>query len=124
MSDFNPSKADQSSSNSHWTDNLNPFFFLPSSPVSSRFPKDTGDEVTFYLKSLELDKVRCVVGLVEQNMASKVKAPTRKNKDKSPRIRKKLPKRTRGVKMKPSFFATVLSSLDGGDKPWTLDLKT
>ena len=25
--------------------------------------------------------------------------------------------------MKPSFFATVLSSLDGGDKPWALDLK-
>ena len=83
--------------------------------MSSRFPKDTGDEVAFYLKSLELDKVRCVVGLVEQNMASKVKAPTRKNKDKSPR--------TRGVKMKSSFFATVLSSLDGGDKPWALDLE-
>ena len=69
--------------------------------MSSRFPKDTGDEVVFYLKSLELDKVRYVVGLVEQNMAPKVKAPTRKNKDKSPRIGKKLPKRTRGVKMKP-----------------------
>ena len=25
--------------------------------------------------------------------------------------------------MKPSFFATVLSSLDGGDKPWALDLE-
>ena len=84
--------------------------------MSSRFPKDTGDEVTFYLKSLELDKVRCVVGLVEQNMASKVKAPTRKDKDKSQRIED-------GVKMKPSFFATVLSSLDGGDKPWALDLE-
>ena len=84
--------------------------------MSSRFPKDTGDEVAFYLKSLELDKVRCVVGLVEQNMASKVKAPTRKDKDKSQRIED-------GVKMKPSFFATVLSSLDGGDKPWALDLE-
>ena len=91
--------------------------------MSSRFPKDTGDEVAFYLKSLELERVRCVVGLVEQNMASKVKAPTRKNKDKSPRIGKKLPKRTRGVKMKPSFFATLLSPLDGGDKPWALDLE-
>ena len=91
--------------------------------MSSRFPKDTGDEVAFYLKSLELDKVRCVEGLVEQNMAPKVKVPTRKNKDKSPRIRKKLPKRTRGVKMKPSFFATLLSPLDGGDKPWALDLE-
>ena len=88
--------------------------------MSSRFPRDTGDEVAFYLKSLELDNERCVEGLVEQNMASKVKAPTRKNKDKSLRIGKKLPKRTRGVKMKPSFFATVLSSLDGGDKPWAL----
>ena len=84
--------------------------------MSSRFPKDTGDEVAFYLKSLELDKVRCVVGLVEQNVASKVKAPTRKDKDKSQRIED-------GVKMKPSFFATVLSSLDGGDKPWALDLE-
>ena len=84
--------------------------------MSSRFPKDTGDEVAFYLKSLELDKVRCVVGLVEQNTASKVKAPTRKDKDKSQRIED-------GVKMKPSFFATVLSSLDGGDKPWALDLE-
>ena len=91
--------------------------------MSSRFPKDTGDEVAFYLKSLELDKVRCVLGLVEQNMASKVKASTRKNKDKSLRIGKKLLKRTRGVKMKPSFFAAVLSSLDGGDKPWALDLE-
>ena len=84
--------------------------------MSSRFPKDTGDEIAFYLKSLELDKVRCVVGLVEQNVASKVKAPTRKDKDKSQRIED-------GVKMKPSFFATVLSSLDGGDKPWALDLE-
>ena len=84
--------------------------------MSSRFPKDTGDEVAFYLKSLELDKVRCVEGLVEQNMAPKVKAPTRKDKDKSQRIED-------GVKMKPSFFATVLSSLDGGDKPWALDLE-
>ena len=84
--------------------------------MSSRFPKDTGDEVAFYLKSLELDKVRCVVGLVEQNVASKVKAPTRKDKDKSQRIED-------GVKVKPSFFATVLSSLDGGDKPWALDLE-
>jgi len=86
--------------------------------VSSRFPKDTGDEVAFFLKSLELERVRCVMGLVEQNMAPKVKAPTRKDKDKSLR-----PKRKRGVKMKPSFFATVLSSLDGGDKPWALDLE-
>ena len=116
MSDFNPSKADQSSSNSHSTDNRIPFFFLPSSPVSSRFPKDTGDEVAFYLKSLGLERVRCVVGFVEQNVASKVKAPTRKDKDKSQRIED-------GVKMKPSFFATVLSSLDGGDKPWALDLE-
>ena len=84
--------------------------------MSSRFPKDTGDEVAFYLKSLELERVRCVVGFVEQNVASKVKAPTRKDKDKSQRIED-------GVKMKPSFFATVLSSLDGGDKPWALDLE-
>ena len=81
--------------------------------MSSRFPKDTGDEVAFYLKSLGLERVRCVVGFVEQNVASKVKAPTRKDKDKSQRIED-------GVKMKPSFFATVLSSLDGGDKPWAL----
>ena len=84
--------------------------------MSSRFPKDTGDEVAFYLKSLGLERVRCVVGFVEQNVASKVKAPTRKDKDKSQRIED-------GVKMKPSFFATVLSSLDGGDKPWALDLE-
>ena len=84
--------------------------------MSSRFPKDTGDEVPFYLKSLGLERVRCVVGFVEQNVASKVKAPTRKDKDKSQRIED-------GVKMKPSFFATVLSSLDGGDKPWALDLE-
>ena len=84
--------------------------------MSSRFPKDTGDEVAFYLKSLGLEMVRCVVGFVEQNVASKVKAPTRKDKDKSQRIED-------GVKMKPSFFATVLSSLDGGDKPWALDLE-
>ena len=84
--------------------------------MSSRFPKDTGDEVAFYLKNLELERVRCVVGFVEQNVASKVKAPTRKDKDKSQRIED-------GVKMKPSFFATVLSSLDGGDKPWALDLE-
>ena len=49
-------------------------------------------------------------------MASKVKAPTRKDKDKSQRIED-------GVKVKPSFFATVLSWLDGGDKPWALDLE-
>ena len=84
--------------------------------MSSRFPKDTGDEVAFSLKSLGLERVRCVVGFVEQNVASKVKAPTRKDKDKSQRIED-------GVKMKPSFFATVLSSLDGGDKPWALDLE-
>ena len=84
--------------------------------MSSRFPKDTGDEIAFYLKSLGLERVRCVVGFVEQNVASKVKAPTRKDKDKSQRIED-------GVKMKPSFFATVLSSLDGGDKPWALDLE-
>ena len=84
--------------------------------MSSRFPKDTGDEVAFYLKSLGLERVRCVVGFLEQNVASKVKAPTRKDKDKSQRIED-------GVKMKPSFFATVLSSLDGGDKPWALDLE-
>ena len=84
--------------------------------MSSRFLKDTGDEVAFYLKSLGLERVRCVVGFVEQNVASKVKAPTRKDKDKSQRIED-------GVKMKPSFFATVLSSLDGGDKPWALDLE-
>ena len=84
--------------------------------MSSRFPKDAGDEVAFYLKSLGLERVRCVVGFVEQNVASKVKAPTRKDKDKSQRIED-------GVKMKPSFFATVLSSLDGGDKPWALDLE-
>ena len=84
--------------------------------MSSRFPKDTGDEVAFYLKSLGLERVRCVVGFVEQNVASKVKAPTRKDKDKSQRIED-------GVEMKPSFFATVLSSLDGGDKPWALDLE-
>ena len=84
--------------------------------MSSRFPKDTGDEVAFYLKNLGLERVRCVVGFVEQNVASKVKAPTRKDKDKSQRIED-------GVKMKPSFFATVLSSLDGGDKPWALDLE-
>ena len=60
--------------------------------MSSRFPKDTGDEVAFYLKSLELERVRCVVGLVEQNMAPKVKAPTRKNKDKSLRIGKNVQK--------------------------------
>ena len=84
--------------------------------MSSRFPKDTGDEVAFYLKSLGLERVRCVVGFVEQNVASKVKAPTRKDKDKSQRIED-------GVKMKPSFFASVLSSLDGGDKPWALDLE-
>ena len=84
--------------------------------MSSRFPKDTGDEVAFYLKSLELERVRCVVRFVEQNVASKVKAPTRKDKDKSQRIED-------GVEMKPSFFATVLSSLDGGDKPWALDLE-
>ena len=84
--------------------------------MSSLFPKDTGDEVAFYLKSLGLERVRCVVGFVEQNVASKVKAPTRKDKDKSQRIED-------GVKMKPSFFATVLSSLDGGDKPWALDLE-
>ena len=84
--------------------------------MSSRFPKDTGDEVAFYLKSLGLERVRCVVGFVGQNVASKVKAPTRKDKDKSQRIED-------GVKMKPSFFATVLSSLDGGDKPWALDLE-
>ena len=65
--------------------------------MSSRFPKDTGDEVAFYLKSLGLERVRCVVGFVEQNVASKVKAPTRKDKDKSQRIED-------GVKMKPSFF--------------------
>ena len=84
--------------------------------MSSRFPRDTGDEVAFYLKSLGLERVRCVVGFVEQNVASKVKAPTRKDKDKSQRIED-------GVKMKPSFFATVLSSLDGRDKPWALDLE-
>ena len=84
--------------------------------MSSRFPKDTGDEVAFYLKSLELERVRCVVGFLEQNVASRVKAPTRKDKDKSQRIED-------GVKMKPSFFVTVLSSLDGGDKPWALDLE-
>ena len=84
--------------------------------MSSRFLKDTGDEIAFYLKSLGLERVRCVVGFVEQNVASKVKAPTRKDKDKSQRIED-------GVKMKPSFFATVLSSLDGGDKPWALDLE-
>ena len=84
--------------------------------MSSRFPKDTGDEVAFYLKSLGLERVRCVVGFVEQNVASKVKAPTRKDKDKSQRIED-------GVKVKPSFFATVLSWLDGGDKPWALDLE-
>ena len=55
-------------------------------------------------------------GFVEQNVASKVKAPTRKDKDKSQRIED-------GVKVKPSFFATVLSWLDGGDKPWALDLE-
>ena len=60
--------------------------------MSSRFPKDTGDEVAFYLKSLELERVRWVVGLVEQNTAPKVKAPTRKNKDKSLRIEKNVQK--------------------------------
>ena len=60
--------------------------------MSSRLPKDTGDEVVFYLKSLELERVRCVVGFVEQNMAPKVKAQIRKDKHKSQRIGKNVQK--------------------------------
>ena len=123
MSDFNPSKADQSSQIHTRRITSSYFSSYPRPQCLLAFQKTLATTLSFYLKSLELDKVRCVVGLVEQNMAPKVKAATRKNKDKSPRIGKKLPKRTRGVKMKPSFFATVLSSLDGGDKPWALDLE-
>lgn len=58
-----------------------------------------------------------IVGFVEQNMAPQNESTvTCKDKDKSQRIED-------GVKMKPSFFATVLSSLDGRDKPWALDLE-
>ena len=32
-----------------------------------RLAKDTGDEVVSYLKSLELKRVRCIVGFVEQS---------------------------------------------------------
>ena len=74
--------------------NLIPFSYTPSSPVSSRFPKDTGDEVTFYLKSQELERVRCIVRFVEQNVSPKDKEPTRKDEDKLQKIGlKKTPKK-------------------------------
>ena len=71
--------------------------------MCSRFPKKNEGEVVFYLKSLELQRVRTIVGFVEQNMASKVKALTRKNKQKSQGKGKTLKKNT-WSKREPSFL--------------------
>ena len=66
---------------------------------------------TLGTKSLERERVRCIVGFVEQNMAPKVKGLTRKDKDKSQRREKTYKKNT--MSENESFiFATVLSSLD------------
>ena len=65
----------------------------------------------FHLKSLELERVRTIVGFVEQNMASKVKALTRKNKQKSQGKGKTFKKNT-WSKRRPLIFATVLSSFE------------
>ena len=65
--------------------------------------KKNEGEVVFYLKSLELERVRTIVGFVEQNMASKVKALTRQNKQKSQGKGKTFKKNT-WSKREPSFF--------------------
>ena len=68
--------------------------------------KDTEDQVVFYLKGLELERVRCIVGFVEQTMAPKVKVLTRKNKDKS---QGKTSKKNKWSEDETFTFATVLS---------------
>ena len=81
------------------------------------FPQKKKVEVVFYLKSLELERVRTIVGFVEQNMASKVEALTRKNKQKS-QGKGKTSKKNTWSEDETFIFAAVLSSLDGRDKPW------
>ena len=90
--------------------------------MSSRFPKDAGVQVISYLKSLELETVRCIVGLIEQNRSPKVKALTLKDKDKYQR-KGKTSKENSWSEDETFIFATVLFSLDGRDKPWALALK-
>ena len=88
--------------------------------MCSRFhkkKKKNHGEVVFYLKSLELERVRTIVGFVEQNMASKVEALTRKNKQKS-QGKGKTSKKNTWIEDETFIFAAVLSSLDGRDKPW------
>ena len=83
---------------------------------SSPQKKNEG-EVVFYLKSLELERVRTSVGFVKQNMASKVEALTRKNKQKS-QEKGKTSKKNTWIEDETFIFTAVLSSLDGRDKPW------
>ena len=85
--------------------------------VSTHTKKKNEGEVVFYLKSLELGRVRTIVGFVKQNMASKVEALTRKNKQKS-QGKGKTSKKNTWIEDETFIFAAVLSSLDGRDKPW------
>ena len=102
---INPSKTDYSSwihtrriKSSHFSTHPRPQCLLA-------FQRTLGT------KSLERERVRCIVGFVEQNMAPKVKGLTRKDKDKSQRREKTYKKNT--MSENESFiFATVLSSLD------------
>ena len=75
-------------------------------------------DVVFYLNGL--DRTRKSPHnrrFVEQNMASKVEALTRKNKQKS-QGKGKTSKKNTWSEGETFIFAAVLSSLDGRDKPW------
>ena len=94
---INPSKTDYSSwihtrriKSSHFSTHRRPQCLLA-------FQRTLGT------KSLERERVRCIVRFVEQNMAPKVKGLTRKDKDKSQRRGKMYKKNTMSEKQ-PSFL--------------------